>query len=58
MPLVGWQDKQCYLLQEESVKLLLKWGADLDIKDHAGMHPVKMAQMHPRILALLHQHQV
>ena len=46
------------LVQEECVKLLLNTGADPNLRDFGGMTPLKMANLHPKILSLIHKHQV
>ena len=40
------------------MKLLLDRGADPMQKDNAGMTALKLAGMHPKILALIHKQQV
>ena len=44
--------------QDEAVELLLKWGADPDLKDNDGVTAKQLARFHPHMLAGMHQQQV
>ena len=38
--------------------LLLKWGADPEVRDNDGVTPKSVARWHPQMLASMHQQQV
>lgn len=46
------------VLQEESAKLLLKWGADARVLDNDNMNAMELAKEHPNMLAIIQSYQV
>ncbi|KAL0052246.1 hypothetical protein WJX82_010627 [Trebouxia sp. C0006] len=43
--------------EDKAVELLLKWGADPDLKDNDGVTAKQLARFHPHMLAGMHQQQ-
>ena len=45
-------------MQEDAVDLLLKWGADPDLRDNDGICARQLARLHPKMLASMDRKQV